>query len=132
MLNNISDLSYTLILLEAPHRLLSSLEDMVEKLGDRQVSIGRELTKLHEEIYRGTLRDAITHFSEQAPRGEFTLVVEGKISPVEVWSQDRLVGELEARLARGEKISLIARKVATESGWRRRDVYELLLKITSE
>jgi len=132
MLNTIRDLSYTLILLEAPHRLISSLEDMVEQLGDRQVSVGRELTKLHEEIYRGTLRDAINHFTEQAPRGEFTLVIEGKTNPVEGWSQERLIAELKARLARGGKTSQIAREIATESGWRRRDVYELLLKITSK
>ena len=96
------------------------------------MSIGRELTKLHEEIYRGMLSDALVHFSEQAPRGEFTLVVEGKTNPVEGWSRDKLVAELKEHLERGGTVSQIARQVSTESGWSRRDVYGLLLQMTSE
>lgn len=132
MLKSVNDLPYTLIFLEAPHRLISSLGDLVHELGNRQVSIGRELTKLHEEIYRGMLSDALVHFSEQAPRGEFTLVVEGKTNPVEGWSRDKLVAELKEHLERGGTVSQIARQVSTESGWSRRDVYGLLLQMTSE
>ena len=60
----------TLVLFEAPHRIHESLSDMLEIWGDRKIAVCRELTKLHEEIFRGTLSQAIEHFT--APRGEFT------------------------------------------------------------
>ena len=65
----------TLLFLEAPHRLQESLNDILTVLGDRKMAVCRELTKLHEEIYRGTVSQAITHFI--IPKGEFTLVIEG-------------------------------------------------------
>jgi len=68
---------YTLIFLESPHRLSDSLEDLLAILGDRSCAIARELTKLHEEIFRGNLSAAHAHFAAQTARGEFTLVVDG-------------------------------------------------------
>ena len=65
----------TLVAFETPHRLTDSLSDLLETLGDRQIAVCRELTKLHEEVFRGSVSDAIHHFIE--PRGEFTLVIEG-------------------------------------------------------
>ena len=65
----------TLIVLESPHRLLGALDDLIGALGDRRVAVCRELTKLHEEVFRGKLIQAREHFTE--PRGEFTLVIEG-------------------------------------------------------
>lgn len=65
----------TIVALEAPHRLLSSLTDVEEILGDRGIAICRELTKVHEEVFRGTVSQSIAHFSQ--PRGEFTFVIEG-------------------------------------------------------
>lgn len=68
----------TLVLFEAPHRLQATLADLLAMLGDREVTIGRELTKLHEEVFRGVVSEVITHFAE--PRGEFVIVVRG-VSP---------------------------------------------------
>jgi 16S rRNA (cytidine1402-2'-O)-methyltransferase len=65
----------TLVVYESPHRVRSMLEDALAALGDRRVAVCRELTKLHEEIWRGTLSGALAHFTE--PRGEFTIVIEG-------------------------------------------------------
>lgn len=65
----------TVVFFEAPHRLRDSLSDMVAVLGDRKIAIGREMTKLHEEVFRGTTAQALDYF--QRPRGEFTLVLEG-------------------------------------------------------
>lgn len=65
----------TIVAFESPHRLCSALADILEALGDRQITIGRELTKLHEEVFRGTISGAMEHFAK--PRGEFTLVIEG-------------------------------------------------------
>lgn len=65
----------TIVLFESPHRVRETLSDALAALGDRRVAVCRELTKLHEEIWRGTLSGALAHFTE--PRGEFTLVIEG-------------------------------------------------------
>ncbi|MFC1909527.1 16S rRNA (cytidine(1402)-2'-O)-methyltransferase [Chloroflexota bacterium] len=65
----------TVIVLESPHRLRAALDDILAILGDRNVAVCRELTKFHEEVFRGTVRQAVEHFTQ--PRGEFTIVIEG-------------------------------------------------------
>jgi 16S rRNA (cytidine1402-2'-O)-methyltransferase len=75
LLESVANESRTIVAFEAPHRLASTLKDALEVLGERQVAVCRELTKIHEEIFRGTLSQAIVHFTQ--PRGEFTLVIEG-------------------------------------------------------
>ena len=74
-----SSLRATIVLFEAPHRLLSTLSDIADVLGDRRLAACREMTKVHEEVFRGTVREAIVYF--EAPRGEFTLVIEGAGEP---------------------------------------------------
>jgi len=70
-----ASLPLTLVLFEAPHRLRATLGDVLEELGDREVALCRELTKLHEEVFRGTVSQALEH--AQTPRGEYVLVIEG-------------------------------------------------------
>jgi 16S rRNA (cytidine1402-2'-O)-methyltransferase len=123
-LKRVADLPYTLIYLEQPHRLPEALNDMHEVLGDRQASLARELTKIHEEVWRGTLGEAKQHF--KAPRGEFVLVIHGM--PPERpgrWTQKRLRGMVSKRLASGETLTEVAAALSTESGWARRDIYKL-------
>jgi 16S rRNA (cytidine1402-2'-O)-methyltransferase len=128
-LQEIADLPYTLIVLETPHRLLSALQDLLEVLGDRQVAVARELTKLHEEIFRAALSQALVHFQVAAPRGEFTLVIAGK-PPLGVnWDEARLRSELEEALRQGEKGSQAAARLASLSGWPRRKVYRMATEI---
>jgi 16S rRNA (cytidine1402-2'-O)-methyltransferase len=76
LLSSISDESRTIVAFEAPHRLRGALVDIEEILGDRRVSVCRELTKVHEEVFRGRVGQAREHFAQ--PRGEFSLVIEGK------------------------------------------------------
>ena len=77
-LNSLLEETRTMIFYEAPHKLLSTLEDMAEVFGeDRPISLCRELTKLHEEVFRTTLGQAVAHYSQQPPRGEFVLVIAG-------------------------------------------------------
>jgi 16S rRNA (cytidine1402-2'-O)-methyltransferase len=129
LLNQIASLPYTLIFLEAPHRLLVALEHLQAVLGDRKVAVCRELTKLHEEIFRGSLSQAREHFTENSPRGEFTLVIAGKTIQSERWTEDRLNAALNLYLAKGEPTSQVAAHMADPSGWSRREIYQQLLKI---
>ena len=126
-LAQVMELPYTLIFLETPHRLLESLEDLQSQLGDRQISVGRELTKLHEEIFRGSLSEARQHFTENPPRGEFTLVLRGNTAQAERWTEEHLNAELQAQLARGDPTSQLAAQLAGPSGWSRREIYQRLL-----
>jgi len=75
LLEAISSEPRTIVAFESPHRLLDSLADVCDGLGDRRIAVCRELTKIHEEVFRGTVSQAIAHFSQ--PRGEFTLVIAG-------------------------------------------------------
>ncbi|GKU26900.1 ribosomal RNA small subunit methyltransferase I [Clostridium folliculivorans] len=78
VVDTLKDRSETIIFYEAPHRLLSTLDFLKEVFGDRRIAICRELTKLHEEIVRVTISEAISYFSNKQPKGEFVLVLEGK------------------------------------------------------
>jgi 16S rRNA (cytidine1402-2'-O)-methyltransferase len=129
LLKQVTDYPFTLIFLDAPHRLMKSLQEMRDLLGDRQIAVGRELTKLHEEIYRGNLSQVIDHFTENPPRGEFTLVVSGKTTHIERWSEQRLKAVLEANIISKLSSSQLAAQLADQSGWSRREIYQKLLKI---
>lgn len=77
LLESVAEEPRTIVSFESPHRLTTTLKDLKEVLGDRRIAIGRELTKIHEEVFRGKISEAIEHFT--APKGEFTLVIEGKL-----------------------------------------------------
>jgi len=112
----------TLVFYESPHRIPETLSDMRATLGNRQIAIARELTKVHEEIWRGTLEHAVEHF--QGPQlGEFTLVVEGHSGPA--WDEAAVRDTLSRLRAAGVPLGRAAKDIATASGWPRRDVYAL-------
>lgn len=126
-LQSVAGLPYTLIFLETPHRLLDALRDVLNVLGDRPLAAARELTKLYEEIFRGTVSQAVARFESAAPRGEFTLVIAGA-SAEERWPEERLLAAVEAALREGDALSAAARRLAESSGWPRRAVYRLLME----
>lgn len=132
MLEEVKELSFTLIFLETPHRLLGSLQDMSEVLGNRRSAAARELTKLHEEIFRGSLRELLSHYSAQKPRGEFTIVVGGYNPSSERWAEERLDEEILYHLERDDTPAHIASRLARRSGWQRRVIYKKILAITNE
>lgn len=118
----------TLIAFEARHRLRKSLADIEAVLGDRPLAVCRELTKLHEEIWRGTISAARDHFAEVEPRGEFTLVIGGASQEHVHWEKARVRDALEELLAEGLARPAAARRVAAASGWSRGEVYDLGLE----
>jgi 16S rRNA (cytidine1402-2'-O)-methyltransferase len=115
---------YTLVYLESPHRLLATLQDLHASLGDRQVAVAAELTKLYERFFRGTLSAAVLFYESEPARGEFTIVVAGATDQAVVWGQDQVLAALQAD--KGESPSQLARRVAAEAGWSRSQVYDLL------
>ncbi len=125
----VANLPYTLIFLETPHRLLEALTDLQTLLGDRKMAVAREMTKLFEEIYRGPISAALEHFSAQPQRGEVTLVVAGAPPEEGTWSEDRLRAEIRTRLDEGASPSYLAKEIAKEAGWSKKDVYSLILNM---
>lgn len=127
MLGQVNSLPYTLIFLETPHRLLEALADLQATLGDRQAAIARELTKVYEEIYRGTLSQAGDYFKTHPPKGEFTLVVAGKPSVTQEWGEAQLQQAILEALAAGLPAAQIASRLAEVSGWPRRAIYQRVI-----
>ena len=117
----------TIVLFSAPNRLLTDLEALVTALGpDRPVTVARELTKLHEEIWSGTLAHAVQAWTSRRPRGEFTLVVAG--SPGSTTPMGSAVSEVADRRALGQPMSEAVRQVADGLGIGRRALYEAVLR----
>jgi len=115
----------TLVVFEAPHRLLAALGDMRDLLGhDRRCAICREMTKLHEEVWRGTLECAWVEWQRRQPRGEFTLILAGA-APASAWDDEQVCSAMVDLLSSGVSHSEAARRVARESGWSKSAVYAL-------
>lgn len=123
----VADQPYTLIFLETPHRILDSLADILSVLGDRRICVAREMTKLYEEYWRGPVSGAIEHFESKEPRGEFTLVIEGKqIEDRRRWTEEELLDSIKKELQAGNPAKQISSKLAESSGWGKREIYELV------
>lgn len=115
----------TIILLETPHRIISALEDMQKTWGNRNIAVCREMTKLFEEILRGSVEEILQHFRTHPPLGEFTLVVEGNHESV-IWSDEKILQEIKTELVSGEKPSVLAGRLANESGHSKKEIYRLI------
>ena len=126
VLAQVADAEHTLVLFESPHRLRDTLADLHAVLGERPVALARELTKLHEEVWRGGLAAAIAHYAEVEPRGEFTLVVGGATPTAETWDEAAVRAALTEALAQGHYGREAARAVAARAGWPSRTVYQVL------
>jgi 16S rRNA (cytidine1402-2'-O)-methyltransferase len=133
VLEEVASLPYTLIFLETPHRINDALDDLQRVLGDRPIAVARELTKLHEEIFRGTIQQAASHFAVNEPRGEFTLVVGGMTAgPAEPWSEDMLQEAARQGMQSGLPHSQLAADLASKSGWQRREIYRILVQLKNQ
>jgi 16S rRNA (cytidine1402-2'-O)-methyltransferase len=128
LLSALATQTQTIVALESPHRLLASLSDLLAVLGDRRIAVCRELTKLHEEVFRSRISEAIAHFRE--PRGEFTLVLAGAPHPPEaVVPTDTVLAELRHLRQQGVAPRQAVAQVAQQLGLPRRHVYRLWLQL---
>jgi 16S rRNA (cytidine1402-2'-O)-methyltransferase len=124
----------TIIFYEAPHKLSSTLKDLLEHLGNRKISIARELTKKFEEITRFTLQESIAKYENVDPKGEFVLVVEGANFEENIqdekkkWDKISLLEHVEIYIKQGMSKKEATKKAADDRGLSKRDVYNSLLK----
>jgi 16S rRNA (cytidine1402-2'-O)-methyltransferase len=116
----------TIVALESPHRLLAALKDIQAVLGDRRIAVCRELTKIHEEVFRGRLSQAIAHFTE--PRGEFALVVEGKREADKPQLTEDIARKLQEMRRSGIPAKEAMAQVARDTGLAKRELYRAWLK----
>ena len=124
----------TIILYEAPHRLVKTLEELLEKLEDRKISLCRELTKKHETVFRGSLLEAFSWYKENPPKGECVMVLAGR-SREEIeqearqkWEDMPLEEHMEYYMSQGIDKKEAMKLVAKDRGISKRDVYQALLK----
>jgi 16S rRNA (cytidine1402-2'-O)-methyltransferase len=117
----------TIVLYEAPHRILKTLQDLLAVVGDRrEIVLARELTKIHEEFWRGNIAEAIDLYTnERQPKGEYTLVIEGAAETSLINSQAELKQELQQLLAQGMTRSQASRQLAKLTSLSRREIYQL-------
>jgi len=115
----------TLVAYESPHRLRATLADALDTLGDRRIAVARELTKVYEEIWRGTISGALAHFRE--PRGEFTLVIEGGAPEVATASIEEISARIDGMRAKGVSTKDAVAQIVERYGVGRREAYRLWL-----
>ncbi len=128
-LNELKNEKRTLIFYEAPHRLTDTLEELFEAFGDRKISLCREITKLNEEIMRTSLSSAVKYYSENSPRGEYVLVIEGQKDSGDIFWKDMSVREqVEHYMSLGmEKMDAI-KETARERGVGKSKIYKELIE----
>ena len=119
----------TMVFYEAPHKLLRTLNDMLEVLGDRRISISRELTKIYEETLRFTFSEAIAHFNERPPKGEFVLVIEGTTATPdkELVIEDAVLIASEYVVS-GMSVKDASKKASEETGIAKNAIYSELIR----
>ena len=121
----------TMIFYEAPHKLRATLSDMVQYFGgDRKIAICREMTKLHEEVLRFTLRQAVEYYEAVPPKGEFVLVIEGLKEEEKISISPEQGAEMVLEMySSGTPLKSAAKEVAAKTGLKRNELYDLALKM---
>lgn len=122
----------TIVVYEAPHRLLKTLQLLLDNLGDRRLTVCRELTKKHETVFATTIAEAISYYSENEPKGECVLVIEGK-NPQELkeeavkkWEEMTVQEHMEIYLSQGMDKKQAMKQVASDRGVSKRDIYNIV------
>ena len=120
----------TMIFYEAPHKLLKTLQDMLAVFGDRPIALCRELTKLHEEIYRGTFSGALTLYETTPPRGEYVLVVHGAVEmPASIQTNEEILAEIDGYRKGGMSLRQACKVVSEHTGISKNELYAAALAV---
>ncbi|MBE6015799.1 MAG: 16S rRNA (cytidine(1402)-2'-O)-methyltransferase [Lachnospiraceae bacterium] len=134
IIDSLGEETRTIIIYEAPHHLVRTLEQLLEAVGDREISLCRELTKRYETVYRDTISGAIEYYRNNDPKGEFVLVIAGK-SRDEIarekqakWEEMSIEDHMEVYLSKGMPKKDAMKQVASDRGVSKRDIYSALNK----
>lgn len=128
-LDEIKDYKYTLIFYEAPHKLRNTLDDLYKTLGDRRIALCRELTKIHEEVLRGTISDMIKYYEQHEPKGEYVLVIEGAPKEEEKTSDiEEAIDFARKLIEEGTKTSDACREAAKMYGFSKSEIYSAIVE----
>jgi 16S rRNA (cytidine1402-2'-O)-methyltransferase len=132
-LARIVDESRTIVLYESPHRLLKTLADLADSCGgDRSIVLARELTKLHEQFWRGSIQAAIEYYGDRQPQGEYVLVLAGAVPRAVVYTDANIISELTVAIESGISRSTASRKLADRLQISRKHIYQLALSIADD
>lgn len=126
-LEEIVDERRTMVFYEAPHKLVNTLKDLYQYLGDRDIAIVREITKLHEQVINTTLAQAVNMYNDDKPKGEFVLVVQGKRAENDAITLDDAVDMARELVANGESVNNAAKAAAAKTGHKKSDIYRALI-----
>jgi 16S rRNA (cytidine1402-2'-O)-methyltransferase len=133
VLEELKDETRTIILYEAPHRLEKTLQELLKTLGNRSITLCRELTKRYEEGMKTTLEEAITYYQDQEPRGEYVLVIEGKSfeelkqEQISQWEKMSVQEHVDYYIAQGHDKKEAMKLAAKDRGVSKRDIYSELI-----
>lgn len=133
IISSIKDETRTTIIYEAPHHLKNTLSELYSTLGNRKITICRELTKIHETVQLTTLQEAENYYRQNQPKGEYVLILEGcSIDEIETkkqenWQQISISSHMDIYLSKGIPKKEAMKKVASDRGISKRDVYNYLL-----
>lgn len=134
ILEELKEETRTTIIYEAPHRLVRTLDDLYSALGNRRLTVCKELTKKHENAFQTTLEEACRHYRAEEPRGEYVLVLEGRsrqdimVEEQRAWEEMDLREHMELYLRQGMDRKEAMKAVAKDRGLGKRDVYRMLLE----
>jgi 16S rRNA (cytidine1402-2'-O)-methyltransferase len=134
ILRELQNETRTILLYEAPHRLVKTLQELLEALGNRKITLVKELTKKYETVFRTTLTEAIAHYSKEEPKGEFVIAIEGKTFEAikqegqEKWQALSVQEHMDIYLNQGMDKKEAMKAVSADRGVSKRDIYQMLLK----
>ncbi len=117
----------TMVFYEAPHKLLATLEDFYKAFGNRSVALVREITKIHEEVIRTNLEDAIEKYREDKPKGEFVVIIEGKKKEESDLTLEDAVKMAEKLVENGMSINAAAKEISSSTPFKKSDIYKELI-----
>lgn len=138
ILKELQNETRTIILYEAPHRLVKTLKELLEALGDRRMTLVRELTKKYETAFAATISEAIRYYEEQEPKGECVIVIEGRFQKdiekeeQEHWKSLSVQEHMDIYLSKGMDKKEAMRVVSTDRGVSKREIYQMLLEKKDE
>ena len=118
----------TMIFYEAPHKLKATLKDMLEILGNREIALVKELTKIHEDVFITTFEDALLFYEENPPKGEFVVIIKGANKEKEIYTLSDAVKIAKDLTEKGQSASFSAKEAAKITGIKKGDIYREILK----